>query len=69
MSPIPIRVVRKILDDGPVIDVSKTDIACNQDGNVGTNKTLDVNAGSDMTFQWTDVRPNPFPWLPFDLIV
>ena len=61
MSPVPTRVVRKIPDDGPVMDISKTDIACNQGGNVGTNLTFDVNAGSDMTFQWTTVRPSaPF---------
>ena len=56
MQPVPTRVIRKIPDDGPVMDISSTDIACNQGGNVGTNKTFDVSAGSDMTFQWTDVR-------------
>jgi len=53
-SPVPTRVIRKIPDNGPVMDVSSTDIACNQGGNVGTNETFIVNAGSDMTFQWTD---------------
>jgi len=52
-QPVPTRVVRKIPNDGPVTDITSTDIACNQGGNVGTNKTFDVNAGSDMTFQWT----------------
>lgn len=52
MNPVPTRVVRKIPNDGPVMDISNTDIACNQGGNVGTDLTLDVNAGSDMTFQW-----------------
>jgi hypothetical protein len=54
MSPVPARVVRKIPNDGPVTDISKTDIACNQGGNLGTNQMLDVNAGSDITFQWTN---------------
>jgi len=67
MSPVPARVVRKIPNDGPVTDISKTDIACNQGGNLGTNQMLDVNAGSDITFQWTNVRPStPFSRLPFD---
>ena len=44
------------------MDISSTDIACNQGGNVGTNDTFVINAGSDMTFQWTDVRPL-FPYL------
>ena len=61
-NPVPVRVVRKIPNDGPVMDISSTDIACNQGGNVGTNKTFDVNAGSDMTFQWTSVCP---PWPQF----
>lgn len=54
MNPVPTRVVRKIPSDGPVLDITSTDITCNQGGNVGTSKTFDVNAGSDMTFQWTD---------------
>lgn len=57
-QPVPTRVVRKIPNDGPVTDITSTDIACNKGGNVGTNKTFDVNAGSDMTFQWTAVRPS-----------
>lgn len=56
--PVPTRVVRKVPGNGPVSDVTSTDIACNQGGNVGTNKTFDVNAGSDMTFNWTTVRPS-----------
>lgn len=53
-SPIPSRVVRKIPDDGPVTVISSTDLVCNKGGNVGTNDTFEVNAGSDMTFQWTN---------------
>jgi hypothetical protein len=56
LSPVPTRVIRKIPNDGPVLSISSTDIACNQGGNVGTNDTFDVNAGSDMTFKWTNVR-------------
>lgn len=59
MSPVPVRVVRKIPSDGPVEDASSPDIACNQGGETGTSKVFDVNAGSDMTFQWTAVRPLP----------
>jgi len=54
MQPVPTRAIRRIPNDGPVTDISNTDIACNQGGNVGTNKTFDVNAGSDMIFQWTN---------------
>ena len=45
MNPVPARVIRKIPNNGPVTDISKTDIACNQGGNVGANKTLDVYSG------------------------
>ncbi|KAF9653186.1 glycoside hydrolase, partial [Thelephora ganbajun] len=54
MNPVPVRVVRKIPGDGPVMDISSSSIACNQGGNDGTSKVFDVNAGSDMTFKWTN---------------
>lgn len=68
-SPVPTRVVRKIPNDGPVTDASNPDIACNKGGETGTNKTMTINAGSDVTFQWTNVRtsaPMHYPW--FDLL-
>jgi len=63
MSPVPARVVRKIPSDGPVMDITSSSIACNQGGEGGTDKVFDVNAGSDMTFEWTNVRPSA-PILP-----
>ena len=68
LNPVPVRVVRDIPSDGPVMDITSSDIACNQGGNNGTAKVFDVNAGSDMTFKWTNVRPPPpILRLPFDL--
>ena len=70
MSPVPTRVIRKIPNDGPVLDITNTDITCNQGGNVGTNDTFVVNAGSDMTYQWTNVRPSfPICWSLLDLFL
>jgi hypothetical protein len=40
------------------MDITSPDIACNKGGNVGTNASVDINAGSDMTLQWTNVRPS-----------
>lgn len=40
------------------MDITNSSIACNQGGEDGTDKTFDVNAGSDMTFEWTNVRPS-----------
>ena len=49
------------------MDITNSSIACNQGGNDPTSKVLDVNAGSDMVFKWTNVRPSaPFLYLPFD---
>lgn len=74
LSPVPVRVVRKIPSDGPVMDITSPDIACNKGGEDGTSDVFDVNAGSDMTFKWTNVRPYaPIPfrtvWLTFVTIV
>jgi hypothetical protein len=68
MYPVPVRVVRKIADDYPVMDISSTDLACNKGGNVGTNKTLQVNAGSDITLQWTSVSLITLFLLPTALV-
>ncbi|KAI0318277.1 glycosyl hydrolase family 61-domain-containing protein [Amylostereum chailletii] len=51
-DPVPARVVRTIPDDGPV-KPSGPDIACNIGGETGTNMTADVDAGSEVTFQWS----------------
>ena len=39
------------------MDITSSSIACNEGGDDGTSTLLDVNAGSDMTFKWTNVRP------------
>ncbi|KAA1474275.1 hypothetical protein DENSPDRAFT_803824 [Dentipellis sp. KUC8613] len=51
-SPPPARVIRKIPSDGPVADVSASDIACNTGGQSGTSQIANANAGSQVTFQW-----------------
>ena len=69
-TPVPVRVIRKVPNDGPVMDNSNPDIACNQGGEDGTNRVFDVNAGSDMTFKWNTVRPSaPTLRVPFDLLL
>lgn len=54
MSPPPVRAVRKIPNDGPVTDASNPDIACGQGGETGTTRVMDINAGSDIQFHWTN---------------
>ena len=59
-----------IPNDGPVSDASNFSIACNVGGEDGTEKVFDVKAGSDITIQWTNVRPSaPALRLPFDLLL
>lgn len=60
---------RKIPSDGPVMDISSSAIACNAGGEDGIDQLLDINAGSDLTIKWTNVRPSaPTLCLPFDLL-
>jgi len=49
IRPVPSRIVRQIPDNGPVINITSPDLACNRGGENGT----DVNAGSEITFLWT----------------
>ncbi|KAI0743568.1 glycosyl hydrolase family 61-domain-containing protein [Daedaleopsis nitida] len=51
-SPVPSRIVRKIPGDGPVMDVTSSDIACNQGGNPGVSAIASAAAGSTITFDW-----------------
>ena len=69
-DPVPTRIGRKIPNDGPVMDPSSPDIACNVGGEDGTDGVFDVNAGSDITFQWNTVRPSaPTLRPPLDLLL
>ncbi|KAG8714794.1 hypothetical protein FRC11_007114, partial [Ceratobasidium sp. 423] len=52
ITPTPVRVERRILDNGPVTDVTHVNITCNKGGNVPTTLYADVVAGSSVTFQW-----------------
>ncbi|GJE92232.1 glycoside hydrolase family 61 protein [Phanerochaete sordida] len=50
-DPLPQRVMRKVPDDGPVIDITSPDMACNQGGESGAALVADAAAGSQVTFQ------------------
>ncbi|KAJ8454291.1 hypothetical protein ONZ45_g8731 [Pleurotus djamor] len=50
-SPTPDRVIRKVQSDGPV-PANQIDIACGTGGQAGTKLVADVDAGSDVQFQW-----------------
>ncbi|KAH6910809.1 glycoside hydrolase [Coprinopsis sp. MPI-PUGE-AT-0042] len=52
ITPVPVRVARKVADNGPVTDVSSADITCNKGGNVPTAAFANVTAGSQVKFQW-----------------
>ncbi|KAJ8495470.1 hypothetical protein ONZ45_g12856 [Pleurotus djamor] len=52
ISPLPVRVERRIDDNGPVTDVNHVNITCNKGGNVPTSLIAPVTAGSQVTFQW-----------------
>ncbi|GAB1521298.1 hypothetical protein RhiTH_004390 [Rhizoctonia solani] len=52
ITPAPVRVERRISDNGPVTDVSHVNITCNKGGNVPTTAYANVAAGSTVTFQW-----------------
>jgi len=51
-EPVPTRIVRKVPGDGPILDNTSKDLACNQGGETGTKMVADINAGSKITFQW-----------------
>ncbi|KAF8152575.1 endoglucanase-4 [Crassisporium funariophilum] len=51
-TPVPVRVARKVTDNGPVENVASPDITCNRGGNIPTNLFADVTAGSQVKFQW-----------------
>ena len=40
----------------PVLDASIADIACNKGGESGAGAVATAAAGSQVTFQWTNVR-------------
>ncbi|KAF5370561.1 hypothetical protein D9758_001885 [Tetrapyrgos nigripes] len=51
-NPIPIRIVRKIQDDG-FVSSSDPDLGCNHEGDLGNAGLADVEAGSKVVFQWS----------------
>ncbi|KXN89073.1 Polysaccharide monooxygenase Cel61a [Leucoagaricus sp. SymC.cos] len=57
LNPVPVRVERRILDNGPVTDVYNVNITCNKGGNIPTTLFANVTAGSTVKFQW-DQWPN-----------
>ncbi|KAJ3480341.1 hypothetical protein NLI96_g8421 [Meripilus lineatus] len=51
-SPVPERVIRKIPNDGPILDIHDPNLACNVGGNKGTKVIAKAAAGSKVTFKW-----------------
>ncbi|TCD71245.1 Esterase/lipase/thioesterase [Steccherinum ochraceum] len=51
-SPKPNTVVRHVPNDGPVLDIHSTDLACTVDGLQGTSAVAEAAAGSKITFHW-----------------
>ncbi|KAF9003030.1 endoglucanase-4 [Cyathus striatus] len=52
LTPVPVRVERRILDNGPVTDVTSPNITCNKGGNIPTTLFASVTAGTQVKFQW-----------------
>ncbi|KAI0706801.1 glycosyl hydrolase family 61-domain-containing protein [Cerioporus squamosus] len=53
-SPVPKRIVRKVPDDGPVLDATSSDVACNKGGESGAGAVATAAAGSEVVFNWTN---------------
>ncbi|EIW63682.1 uncharacterized protein TRAVEDRAFT_34449 [Trametes versicolor FP-101664 SS1] len=51
-SPVPSRIERKIPSDGPILDVTSSDLACNKGGETGVKAIATAAAGSKITFDW-----------------
>ncbi|TFK44421.1 glycosyl hydrolase family 61-domain-containing protein [Crucibulum laeve] len=49
----PARIVRKVSSDGPIAPTD-ADLACGHGGNDGTAALANIQAGSKVTFQWTN---------------
>ncbi|THH31807.1 hypothetical protein EUX98_g2390 [Antrodiella citrinella] len=49
----PVTVVRHVPSDGPILDETSNNLACNVDGTQGTGKVAIITAGSPITFNWT----------------
>jgi hypothetical protein len=61
-DPVPKRVIRKIPDDGPVLDVHESSLACNVGGNAPAGLVAEAPAGSTVTFtmiRWPDDHLGP----------
>ncbi|KAJ3576065.1 hypothetical protein NP233_g678 [Leucocoprinus birnbaumii] len=50
LNPVPVRVERVILDNGPVTDVYNANLTCNKGGNIPTTKFANVKAGDTVKF-------------------
>ncbi|RDX55149.1 hypothetical protein OH76DRAFT_1339695 [Lentinus brumalis] len=53
-SPVPKRIVRKVPDDGPVLDATSSDVVCNKGGESGAGAVATAAAGSQVVFHWTN---------------
>nr|VWO97201.1 Homeobox domain-containing protein [Ganoderma boninense] len=51
-SPVPKRIVRKLPDDGPVLDATSSDLACNKGGESPAGAVATAPAGSKIVFDW-----------------
>ena len=54
-SPIPSRIVRKVPNDGPILDPLSADLACNKGGEEPAGDTADIQAGQAVQFIWSRV--------------
>jgi len=54
-SPVPSRIVRKVPNDGPILDWSSADMACNKGGEEPAGATATVQAGRTVQFMWNRV--------------
>lgn len=49
-DPVPSRIVRKLPGDGPILDISSKDLACNEGGESDSKIFANITAGSDIKF-------------------
>jgi len=54
-SPVPLRIVRKVPDDGPILDPFSANLACNKGGEEPAGTTADIRAGQAVQFIWNRV--------------
>lgn len=54
-SPVPSRIVRRVPNDGPILDPLSADLACNRGGEEPAGDTADTQAGQTIQFIWSRV--------------